>query len=607
MRFLLFIPLALVSFLLNAQEWNNYTPDNTPIKSINDVADIAVDPVNQDVWFAAGTMIYQRKTNGTWVSFEAGVTPGLTLTATACISARNGVAWVGQYVTNQLTDKLCYFNGTAWQTTTLPATYFNIADIEISTGFVWVACSSGLFQYYGQTWTKLDYQSKISQPTSISWNEVTRKLWVSNNCAPAGNVFRYDPDANSWTEFILTYNCAHAVQSLANGNAYVGSCNASGITSIKGGQVSAPLVISCFAIDGMVLNPLNGDEVWCGTEYNFGQPTPFGLVQYDGNSIVQSFNYKNSAMKGGSIQSLAVQKIDDATAVVWMKTQQSFDTNYPQGSFLETYTYSLANNTLKTFQFQQPQITGTIAGNDVSAWAPVNADLSALKAVFTASDGATVKVGDVVQVSGITTNDFRSPVTYTIVSAQGQARNYTVTVTIAENSFLSFKIVEPPIVATIGNNTISLQLPSTLDLSHLISQFTASPGAIVKVNGVIQTSGVTANDFRTALTYTVVSAYGETKGYQTSVSIVTGINNGNEDSDVQIYPIPASDHFAVRVADKILEKPIKLTLYSVLGEVIESREILEGQGEIIFNTHSLGGNMVILKVNDRAYKITLLH
>lgn len=598
--------LLSVPFSSPAQEWNNYTPDNSPVKSISDIKDIAVDPMTQDVWFAAGTMIYQRKSNGTWTSFDLTVTPGLSLAASTCISARNGIVWTGQSITNELTDKLSYLNGTTWQTITLPTTYYYIADIEISASFVWVACSAGLFQYDGTAWKKLDYQSKINQPTSISWNESTRTLWVSNNCVGAGNAFKYDLDANSWTEYALTYHCAHAIQVLPDANAYVGSCNASGVTSIKNGQVSAPIATSCFALDGMALNPLNSGEVWIGTEYNYGQSVPFGLSLYDGNSIVKSFNFKNAAMKGGSIETMAVQKIDDATAVVWMKTLQSYDANYTQGSFLETYTYSATINSLTSFQFEQPQIMATITGNQISAWAPLTTDLSALKAVFTVSGGATVKVGDIVQVSGVTPNDFRSPVTYTVVSSSGETRSYTATITIAGNSFLSFRIYEPPVIGNIQNNEITVTLPSNTDLSQLIAEFTTSPGATVKVNNVLQNSGLTSNDFRTPVMYSVVSAYGEASNYMASVSVITGITDKNTNPYLQVFPIPATDYFVVR-ANGTLEEPLKLTLYSVLGEVIESREMYPGQDEITFDTRRIRDNFLMLRINNSSYKITLLH
>ena len=45
-----------------------------------------------------------------------------------------------------------------------------------------------------------------------------------------------------------------------------------------------------------------------------------------------------------------------------------------------------------------------------------------------ATSGASVKIGSTVQVSGVTTNNFTSPVTYTVTAADGTTQDYIVTV-----------------------------------------------------------------------------------------------------------------------------------------------------------------------------------
>ncbi|GHN00485.1 hypothetical protein WSM22_19740 [Cytophagales bacterium WSM2-2] len=582
----------------NAQEWSSYNPDNSPVKNISAVKDIAVDPITQDVWLAADQTVYVKKNDGTWMTFEIGTAPGLTLTAVSCVSAHNGIAWVGQYVTNALTDKLCYYDGT-WHTVILPVSYYFIADIEISEEYVWVATSSGLFQYNGSAWKKLDYQEKIKAPTAISWNKPTRKLWVSNNCVGTGNAFRYDVDADTWKEFALPQNCVHAIQVLPDGNAYAGSCNASSVSAIINDQPSSQFQTACFAVDGMSLDPLNARQVWAGTEYNYGQAVPFGLLLYDGNSIVKSFNFRNSAMKGGSIESIAVQKINETTATVWLKTFQSFDTNYPTGSFLETYTYHISASPLNSFQFTNPQIIATINGSEVKGWAPLNTDLSSLKAVFTVPDAAVVKVGDVVQVSGVTSNDFRTPVIYTVMNSAGIATNFTVNISIASNSILSFRFREPGVDASIQGNEITAALPSTVDRSQLVTDFTFSPGAVVKVNGITQQSGVSANDFRTPVVYSVSSALGEIKNYNAIVSVVTEVDD-KERHELHIFPNPAKDHFSVKV-----NSSMQLLLFSVLGEELDSRTAEAGQ-EVFFEAPKTANGIVILKAGDRYYKVLLI-
>ena len=58
-------------------------------------------------------------------------------------------------------------------------------------------------------------------------------------------------------------------------------------------------------------------------------------------------------------------------------------------------------------------------------------EVTALKATFTTTASATVKVGSTSQTSGTTENDFSSPVVYTL-TLDGETKTYTVTVNVAE-------------------------------------------------------------------------------------------------------------------------------------------------------------------------------
>jgi len=57
-------------------------------------------------------------------------------------------------------------------------------------------------------------------------------------------------------------------------------------------------------------------------------------------------------------------------------------------------------------------------------------DVKALIATFTTT-GTSVKVGSTVQISGITTNNFTSSVTYTVTAADASTQDYIVTVKVA--------------------------------------------------------------------------------------------------------------------------------------------------------------------------------
>ncbi|MDR1224305.1 MAG: DUF5018 domain-containing protein [Tannerella sp.] len=67
----------------------------------------------------------------------------------------------------------------------------------------------------------------------------------------------------------------------------------------------------------------------------------------------------------------------------------------------------------------------------VTAKAGETVDLTAVVAEFTLSKGATAKVGNTAQVSGVTANNFSGPVTYRVTSGDGlTANDWTVTVVI---------------------------------------------------------------------------------------------------------------------------------------------------------------------------------
>jgi hypothetical protein len=89
---------------------------------------------------------------------------------------------------------------------------------------------------------------------------------------------------------------------------------------------------------------------------------------------------------------------------------------------------------LSAFSFQSlaPPVAGVIdqSAGTVALTVPFGTDVGAMVATFTTT-GAAVRVCATTQVSGVTANDFASPVTYTVAAADGTTRDYVVTVTAA--------------------------------------------------------------------------------------------------------------------------------------------------------------------------------
>ena len=153
------------------------------------------------------------------------------------------------------------------------------------------------------------------------------------------------------------------------------------------------------------------------------------------------------------------------------------------------------------------QTNGTIA-----VTLPYSTPVTALVAAYTTS-ASSVKVGSISQVSGVTANDFTNPVVYTTIGQNGSTKNYTVTATIATNNLITSFYFQGyssnPGVIDSTAGTINVKLPYATPVNALVAVFAISTGATVKVNGVLQTSGSTTNDFTYPQTYTVTASDGE--------------------------------------------------------------------------------------------------
>ena len=93
---------------------------------------------------------------------------------------------------------------------------------------------------------------------------------------------------------------------------------------------------------------------------------------------------------------------------------------------LTSFKFELANNP----EVISSDIEGVISGDAVSVSMMKTADKSRLVATFTTNEGNVVKVGDAVQVSGETANDFTNPVDYIVTNSDG-SKNAMYSVSIA--------------------------------------------------------------------------------------------------------------------------------------------------------------------------------
>lgn len=163
---------------------------------------------------------------------------------------------------------------------------------------------------------------------------------------------------------------------------------------------------------------------------------------------------------------------------------------------------------------------GIINGNAITVNVPHGTNVSNLVAVFSKT-GSSVAVGATNQVSGVTANNFTSPVVYTVTAANSSTQNYTVTVKVAgvaDKSIELFTFAAAGATGTLNGTQITATVPFGTNVTNLIATF-SSTGVVVKVNGVTQTSGITPNNFSQPVVYTIEAADGTMYSYTVTLTV----------------------------------------------------------------------------------------
>lgn len=161
-------------------------------------------------------------------------------------------------------------------------------------------------------------------------------------------------------------------------------------------------------------------------------------------------------------------------------------------------------------------IGGIITNNTITVRLPLGTDTSNLVAVFSSASEKVTVLG-LRQTSGVSVNNFGTPVVYTVHTKDGSTINYTVTVVLADvnaKDLISYSINN--ISGVFSDTDITVSLPLSTDVTNLTAYFTTS-GIDVTVDDASQTSGSTSNDFTDPVTYIVHAENGTTKTYTVTV------------------------------------------------------------------------------------------
>ncbi|MBU0766095.1 MAG: PKD domain-containing protein [Bacteroidetes bacterium] len=225
------------------------------------------------------------------------------------------------------------------------------------------------------------------------------------------------------------------------------------------------------------------------------------------------------------------------------------------------------------------QVTRTI-----EVTVPNGTGLTNLIASYTSSPNTTVIVNSVPQISGTTVNDFTNPIVYRVIAPDASYADYTVTVTEASVSassekaitYFAFEYLNPVVGASINETakTIIAEVPAGTDRSAMIATFTNSAASTVTVNGSVQTSGVSVNNFSAPVQYAVIAENGSTTAYTVTVSIVGSIAESVAAGfSVLVYPNPGDGDFTLVVAGSSCSD-VMINVFDIRGQHLFSQKYI---------------------------------
>ncbi|HPW65702.1 MAG TPA: T9SS type A sorting domain-containing protein [Salinivirgaceae bacterium] len=285
---------------------------------------------------------------------------------------------------------------------------------------------------------------------------------------------------------------------------------------------------------GMVSNNLITGNLWGITILNSAQPN-LGQIEptvvnvgknhiYNNGNNGQTYNLYNNTPGPITAQNnyWGTNNADSAELGIF---------HYPDDNTLGLVNYlpiyQISNeNQMLSFELTDNSVsaTGTIEGQTITVHFETTVDIENLTAIFTVSDRATVFVNDELQISGVSTQNFSDTVIYTVVAENLETRDYAVIVTAYEpsneNQLLTFSLTDgnQTAVGVITDNVVNVEFNSETDLSQLIATFTLSDSATAWVNGELQVSGVSVQDFSDTVIYTIMAENLETRDYTVIVT-----------------------------------------------------------------------------------------
>jgi hypothetical protein len=245
--------------------------------------------------------------------------------------------------------------------------------------------------------------------------------------------------------------------------------------------------------------------------------------------------------------------------------------------------------------------SGIITSDEIQVVLPFGADVTNIVSTFTVSAEASVFVGIKEQQSGVSANNFKNPIQYTVRAQDLSEKKYVVRV-IAKPSFQSYSIIVPSTfkeyTGVIMDTSITVTLPALSSKASLLPFFELSADSVkVFVDGVEQRSGESLVDFLMPVTYRLV-IQNLTTSYKVSVDTES---TTSVDKSKGINP----NMYAIgnRIYVENLEGTAQLTLFNMQGHSLLSKTI---SPPTAIDTKYTGVHVVLLRQREHFFVRKLL-
>jgi hypothetical protein len=201
------------------------------------------------------------------------------------------------------------------------------------------------------------------------------------------------------------------------------------------------------------------------------------------------------------------------------------------GLYLYQTNINSTQNEIISFSIESANAVINQTSGELDVVLPTGTSLTHLAPIFTTTKGTTLTVNKVQQYSGLSYQNFESDVPYKALGGNGTFKDYFVHVTTGSqpthytsyfNSFSVYNGVNGGLSdGIISESNISITVPSTTDLSNLVSYYNYI-GYDIKVNGIKQVNNTTINNFTLPVTYTLYGKNGTPNPYTVTISHALG-------------------------------------------------------------------------------------